>query len=129
MVLAMSQGNNGSMCTMHADSTRSVFPKLAAYISMADTKLPVETINLLVANAVHFVVQIEHVDGVRRITSVREVVDADGATIVSNEVFRPADDDGRAVPGYPLRDTTARLLARHGLDLSLLEAPDGWWSW
>ena len=30
MLLAMSQGNNGSMCTMHADSTRSVFPKLAA---------------------------------------------------------------------------------------------------
>ncbi|MFM7651200.1 MAG: CpaF family protein, partial [Acidimicrobiaceae bacterium] len=34
MLLAMSQGNNGSMCTMHADSTRSVFPKLAAYVSM-----------------------------------------------------------------------------------------------
>ncbi len=47
MLLAMSQGNNGSMCTMHADSSRSVFPKLAAYVSMADIALPVETVNLL----------------------------------------------------------------------------------
>ncbi|NDC91288.1 MAG: CpaF family protein, partial [Acidimicrobiia bacterium] len=42
MLLAMSQGNNGSMCTMHADSTRSVFPKLAAYVSMASTGLPID---------------------------------------------------------------------------------------
>lgn len=128
MLLAMSQGNNGSMCTMHADSSRSVFPKLAAYVSMAETGLPVDTVNLLIANAVHFVVQIELVDGVRRVTSVREIVDAEGARIVSNEVFKPGGD-GRAVPGYPFRDSTANLLERSGLDLALLEEPDGWWAW
>ena len=126
MLLAMSQGNNGSMCSMHADSSRSVFPKLAAYVSMSETGLPVDTVNLLIANAVHFVIQIEHVDGVRRITSVREAVDADGARIVSNEVFRPGPD-GWAVPGYPMRDTTALLLERHGFDLTLLDRSDGWW--
>ena len=67
MLLAMSQGNNGSMCTIHADATRTVFPKLAAYVAMADTGLPVETVNLLIATAVHFVVFIDVVDGVRRL--------------------------------------------------------------
>ncbi len=128
MLLAMSQGNNGSMCTMHADSTRSVFPKLAAYVSMADTGLPVETVNLLLSNALHFVVHIDLIDGVRRIASVREVVDSDGGRISSNEVFRPAGD-GRAVPGYPMRDTTMALLERHGFDAALMEQPAGWWSW
>jgi Flp pilus assembly CpaF family ATPase len=126
MVLAMSQGNNGSMCTMHADSTRAVFPKLAAYVSMAEMGLPVETVNLLLSTALHLVVHIELVDGVRRLTSVREVVDADGAVMVSNEVFRPGPD-GRAVPGYPLRDQTARLLEDAGFDLSLLDRARGWW--
>ena len=126
MLMAMSQGNNGSMCSMHADSTRSVFPKLAAYVSMAEMGLPVETVNLLLATALHFVVHIDHVDGVRRITSVREVVDADGAQMVTNEVFRPGLD-GRAVPGYPLRDSTAALLEDEGFDLSLLDRPGGWW--
>ena len=128
MLLAMSQGNNGSMCTMHADSTRSVFPKLAAYVSMAETGLPVDTVNLLLANALHFVIHIAVIDGVRRITSVREVVDAEGAGISSNEVFRPAGD-GRAVPGYPMRDVTMRLLEANGFDSNLLDAPGGWWDW
>jgi Flp pilus assembly CpaF family ATPase len=126
MLMAMSQGNNGSMCTLHADSTRAVFPKLAAYVAMADTRLPIETVNLLVSTAVHFVIYIDQIDGVRRVTSVREVIDADGALVVSNEVFRPGPIGG-AVPGYPLRDATIALLDANGFDASLLDAPDGWW--
>jgi Flp pilus assembly CpaF family ATPase len=120
MLMAMSQGNNGSMCTIHADSTRTVFPKLAAYVAMAGTGLPVETVNLLIATAVHFVVHIEQVHGVRRLVSVREVVDADGPQVVSNEVF-VAEGDGCAVPGYPLRDQTLALLETHGFDARLLD--------
>lgn len=98
MLLAMSQGNNGSMCTIHADSTKSVFSKLAAYVSMANTGLPIEVINLLVANAVHVVVHIELSGRGRRITSVREVVDSDGAHIVSNEIFGLAGgEEARAI--------------------------------
>jgi Flp pilus assembly CpaF family ATPase len=113
MILAMSQGNNGSMGTMHADASKSVFPKLAAYVSMADVSLPVETVNLLIATAVHFVVHIELIDGVRRVASVREVVDADGTRIVSNEVFATGDD-GIAAPAYAFRPATQRLLDGHG---------------
>lgn len=127
MLLAMSQGNNGSMCTIHADATATVFPKLAAYVAMAETHLPVETVNLLVASAVHFVVHIDVVDGVRRVASIREVVDADGARIVSNEVFVPGTD-GRAVPGYPLRDGTRALLEEHGYEGDAFAGPGGWWA-
>lgn len=115
MLLAMSQGNDGSMCTMHADSTRSVFPKLAAYVAMAQTGLPVETTNLLVASAVHLVVYVSIRDGRRRIASIREVVDADGAQIVSNEVYA-LDRDGQLRSAYPLREETRRLLSEHGYD-------------
>jgi pilus assembly protein CpaF len=111
MLLAMSQGNNGSMCTMHADGTRSVFPKLAAYVSMASTGLPVETVNLLIASAVHFVVYIDNSSGTRKITSIREVVDSDGATIVSNEVFHLSQN---GATGFPFRDSTRRLLGSFG---------------
>jgi pilus assembly protein CpaF len=115
MLLAMSQGNNGSMCTLHADSSRSMFPKLAAYVSMAGSSLPVETVNLLIATSVHFVVHIDMVDGVRRVASIREVVDADGQRIVSNEVFAPGPD-GLAVAAYAMRTATHELLAAHGYD-------------
>jgi Flp pilus assembly CpaF family ATPase len=115
MLLAMSQGNNGSMCTMHADSTRSVFPKLAAYVSMASTGLPIETINLLLASALHFVVYIDNSDAWRQVTSVREVVDCDGSNIISNEIFA-VDPNGDLIKAFPLREATRELLAKYGYD-------------
>ena len=118
MLMAMSQGNNGSMCTLHADSTRSVFPKLAAYMSMSSIALPIETINLLVASSVHFVVHIEVVRGQRRVSSIREVVDSDGSTIVSNEVVR--NFNGEVSFGYPLREETRNLFEEFGFREEML---------
>jgi Flp pilus assembly CpaF family ATPase len=106
------------MCTLHADSTRSVFPKLAAYVSMASTGLPVDVVNLVIAHAVHIVVHIEIFDGHRRISSVREVVDADGPRIVSNEIFAAADD-GTTRPSYPMTADLRDLLAAHGYDQAM----------
>ena len=115
MLLAMSQGNNGSMCTMHADSTRSVFPKLAAYVSMASTGLPIDTVNLLLASALHFVIYIDNSNDWRQVASVREVVDCDGSNIISNEIFS-LDKDGEFVKAFPLRESTRELLAKYGYD-------------
>lgn len=110
MLLAMSQGNNGSMCTMHADSPRSVFPKLVAYVAMAGTGIPAETLNLLVANAVHFVVHVVTEGSRRYVSSIVEVVDVDGLAIVTNEVFNSAGG-----PSFvALRGDTMDSLEAHG---------------
>ena len=118
MLMAMSQGNNGSMCTLHADSTRSAFSKLAAYVSMANTGLPIDVVNLLLANALHLVIHIEIVNGQRRISSIREVVDCDGPRIVSNELF-VANGNGLAEAAYPMTSDLRELLAAHGYDDSI----------
>lgn len=55
----------------------------------------------------------------RLVSSVREVVDADGLHVISNEVFRPDRDRG-VVAGAPLRSDTMEVLANHGFD------PSGW---
>lgn len=111
MLMAMSQGNNGSMCTMHADTARSVFPKLAAYMSMASTGVPVETLNLLIASSVHFVVHVRNENGRRLVESILEVVDSDGNSIVANEVFART----ATVPQFAaLRGSTAAMMVDHG---------------
>jgi pilus assembly protein CpaF len=123
---AMSQGTDGSMATLHASSSKGAFSKLATYAVQAPERLPLEATNLLVANAVHFVIHLAQ-DGERRfVDSVREVVDAEGPMVVSNEIFRPGPD-GRAVPGAPLRNDTLDELAEAGFDPGLLERPQGWW--
>ena len=123
---AMSQGTDGSMATLHASSSRGAFSKLATYAVQAPERLPLEATNLLVANAVHFVVHLAHDGESRHVASVRDVVDAEGPMVVSNEVFRPGPD-GRAVPGAPLRNDTLDQLVAVGFDPGLLERPQGWW--
>ena len=123
---AMSQGTDGSMATLHASSSKGAFSKLATYAVQAPERLPLEATNLLVANAVHFVIHLAQ-DGERRfVDSVREVVDAEGPMVVSNEVFRPGPE-GRAVPGAPLRNDTLDQIAAVGFDPGLLDRPQGWW--
>jgi Flp pilus assembly CpaF family ATPase len=116
MLLAMSQGNDGSMCTLHASSSAGTFTKIAAYAAQAE-QLPLEATNLLIASAVHLVVHLTlTANGARVVSSVREVVGADGLLLASNEIWRPGPD-GVAVPGAPMRPATADQLtavARRG---------------
>jgi Flp pilus assembly CpaF family ATPase len=124
---AMSQGTDGSMATLHASSSKGAFSKLATYAVQAPERLPLEATNLLVANAVHFVVFLAQDPAGRRfVSSVREVVDADGPMVISNEVFRPGPD-ARAVPGVSLRTDTLDELVEVGFDPGLLERAGGWW--
>ncbi|MEU6145687.1 ATPase, T2SS/T4P/T4SS family [Streptomyces sp. NPDC047081] len=116
MCNAMSQGNDGSLSTIHASTSRGVFTKFASYAAQSPERLSLEATNLMVASAVHFVVHLGwDATGRRVIDSVREVIDADGQQIVSNEVYRPGPD-GRAMPAAPLRSETLDDLIAAGLD-------------
>jgi Flp pilus assembly CpaF family ATPase len=127
MLLAMSHGNDGSMCTLHADSSAGAFTKIQMYAGMAQERLPVETIRMLVASSLHFVVHLRQLpDGRRAVSSIREVVGEDGVLIQTNEVYRPGSDL-RAVPGDPLSDGSFRRLVAAGFEPSYLDRPEGWW--
>ncbi|CRK57644.1 Type II/IV secretion system ATP hydrolase TadA/VirB11/CpaF, TadA subfamily [Alloactinosynnema sp. L-07] len=128
MCNAMSQGNDGSMATLHASSSQIAFTRLASYAAQSPERLPLEATNLLIAGAVHFVVHLDRVNGTRLVSSVREVVGADGPQVVSNEVYRPGTDRrARPVRGALRADTLDDLTAA-GLDPAIAFKPDGWWT-
>jgi Flp pilus assembly CpaF family ATPase len=116
MLLAMSQGNDGSMCTLHADSSAAALTKIATYALMAPERMPIEATNLLVAQSVDLVVHLaRRSDGSRVVSSVREVTGADGRLVASNEVFAP-DADGRARLAHSFSERTWDRLVANGLD-------------
>ena len=86
-------GHRGGLCTIHAESSAGAFTKIAVYGLLAPERLPQEATNLLVANAVHFVVHLRKLaDGTRVVSSIREVTGADGLQVQSNEIFAPGPD-------------------------------------
>ena len=126
MLRAMSQGNDGSMSSIHADSSKGAIVRLGMYT--AEAGLDEETSNKWIANAVDLIIHLGWVDGVRRVTSVREVLEAEARQIATNEIYRPASD-GRAVPapGPTIRNDTLTRLVGAGFELSYLTNPAGWW--
>ncbi len=130
MCNAMSQGNDGSMATLHASSSRIAFTRLASYAAQGVERLPLEATNLLVASAVHFVVHLARgTDRTTRVvSSIREVVGADGPQVISNEIYRPgADRRARPVAGS-MRTDNLDDLVDVGFDPVVLEQPEGWWA-
>lgn len=115
MLNAMSQGNEGSMCTVHADSSATVFNKLALYAMQAPERLPIEATALLAAAAVDLVVFVARRGNDRFVASVRQVVGADGPRVVTNELWRPGPG-GRAVPAVAVPAELAERLAEAGWD-------------
>jgi pilus assembly protein CpaF len=117
MLNAMTQGNDGSLSTIHSNSSIEVFNRIATYAIQASERLPVEATHMLIAGAIDFVVFIEkrnefsHGGRLRRfVSSVREVTGVDGR-VLSSEVFS-AGTDGRAAPHAPL--SCASELAFYG---------------
>jgi Flp pilus assembly CpaF family ATPase len=114
------------MCTVHSDSSATVFNKMALYALQSAERLPLEATCQLAAAAVDLVVYISKSSEGRWVSSVRQVVGADGSTVVTNELFRPGHD-GRAVPGVPVPHDLAAVLSSHGWDSMMHERREGWW--
>src|SRR5216683_548729 len=119
MLNAMTQGNDGSLSTIHANSSLEVFNRISTYAIQAAERLPVDATHMLIAGAIDFVVFIEKRNEYARggrlrrfVSSVREVTGVDGR-VLSSEVFTPGPD-GRAVPHAPI--SCLDELAQHGYE-------------
>jgi pilus assembly protein CpaF len=119
MLNAMTQGNDGSLSTIHANSSLEVFNRISTYAIQASERLPVEATHMLISGAIDFVVfqekRNEYAQGgrLRRfVSSIREVTGVDGR-VMSSEVFAPGPD-GRAIQHAPV--SCLDELMQHGYD-------------
>jgi pilus assembly protein CpaF len=130
MFQAMSQGNDGSMGTLHARSTGDAFVQIMRYALKAPEHLTPEAVAVDIAASLDLVVHIAKLnDGRRAVSSVREVVGYEGAMVLSNEVLAP-DGIGRAVPtGRPFQEPTLDALVDAGFEPALFDVPGGGWNW
>lgn len=78
MLQAMNTGHDGSMTTIHANSTRDVLSRLDSMILMSGVELPIRAIREMTASAIDLVVQTARLsDGSRKITQITEIAGMD----------------------------------------------------
>lgn len=123
MLEAMTQGVSGSMCTIHADSSWSVFPRLPVYARAGGRDWLTGDVLQLAALALDVIVFLARDRAGRRvIAEVRYVqrFDSDSGQVVTDEWFH-SDPDGHAVrnPAAPIPVRLLDELVDHGYDPTL----------
>lgn len=89
MLQAMNTGHDGSMSTVHANNPREALTRMENLIAMSGVQLSADFVRDQLKEALHLIVQISRMhDGVRRVTSIAEVVGMEGNIISMQELFR-----------------------------------------
>ncbi|MFQ5414596.1 MAG: CpaF family protein, partial [Phycisphaerae bacterium] len=88
MLQAMNTGHDGSLTTIHANSTRDAVARIETMVMMAGFELPVKAIRQQVASAIHVLVQAQRLTGgPRKLVSITEVTGMEGEVITMQDIF------------------------------------------
>lgn len=88
MLQAMNTGHEGSLTTMHANSSYDALNRLESMIMMTGIEMPLKAIREYIKDAVDLVVSVSRLsDGRRKITNISEVIDIDKGNIILNDIF------------------------------------------
>ncbi|MBX3457289.1 MAG: CpaF family protein [Candidatus Paracaedibacteraceae bacterium] len=88
MIQAMNTGHDGSMSTIHSNSTQEAMSRLENMIVMSGHELPASAIKSYIIDAVDIIVQVSRMrDGKRRVIQISEIVGLDGDRIKVRDIF------------------------------------------
>ncbi|HOW19386.1 MAG TPA: ATPase, T2SS/T4P/T4SS family, partial [Phycisphaerae bacterium] len=101
MLQAMNTGHDGSLTTIHANSTRDAVQRVETMVMMAGFDLPLKPIRQQFASAINVIVQAQRLTGgPRKIVGISEVSGMEGDVITMQDLFlfeqEGIDNTGRA---------------------------------
>ncbi|MCG3136432.1 MAG: hypothetical protein HJJLKODD_00265 [Phycisphaerae bacterium] len=101
MLQAMNTGHDGSLTTIHANSTRDAVQRVETMVMMSGFELPIKAIRQQFASAVHLIVQAQRLTGgPRKLTTITEVQGMEGDIITMQDLFKfeqqGVDENGKA---------------------------------
>ncbi len=125
MLQALNTGHDGSLSTVHANSTRDALARIETMVLMAGYDLPLRAVRQQVTAALDLVVQLERMhDGSRKVITITEVQRMESDVITLQDLFQFKVDpvaNGRTVVGSlastGLRPMFLEKFARHGVKL------------
>ncbi len=102
MLQAMNTGHEGSMATIHANTTRDALSRLESMVAMTSMNLPERTVRQQIASAINIVIQVTRMsDGTRKVTNVSEITGMEENVISMQDIFvfhrKGIGADGRIV--------------------------------
>ncbi len=107
MLQAMNTGHDGSLTTLHANSTRDVLVRLSSMMLLSGIDLPLRAMYEMIATAIDIVVHVARLsDGTRKITGITEVAGLleSGHQLDLQDIFvfdrKGMDSEGNVIGDY-----------------------------
>src|SRR5262249_12894718 len=125
MLQAMNTGHDGSLSTVHANSSRDALSRIETMVLMSGIALPVRAMRDYMASALDLIIQLARLsDGTRKLVRVTEIVGMEEDVITTQDIFlfeqQGVDEQGR-VRGYHratgVRPRFCERLERAGIQL------------
>lgn len=125
MLQAMNTGHDGSLCTVHANSTREAVSRLETMILMSGISLPVRVMREYISSALDVVIHLARLsDGTRKIVRVTEIAGMEEAVVTTQDIFlfeqEGIDKYGRVLGAHRatgVRPKFTERLVRTGIEL------------
>jgi pilus assembly protein CpaF len=117
MLQAMNTGHEGSMATIHANTTRDALTRLESMVAMSNLNLPEKTVRQQIAAALTIVVQVSRLsDGTRKVVSVSEITGMEENVISMQEIFtfnkKGIGPDGKVIGTFQPTHIRPKFLER-----------------
>ena len=126
MLQAMNTGHDGSLSTIHANSSRDVLSRLETMVLMAGLDIPIKAIREQISSAINLIVHMNRLkDGTRRFVRISEVQGMEGDIITFQDLFlfdysMGIDEQGKfrgIIKSTGLRPRFITRLHDYGIDL------------
>jgi pilus assembly protein CpaF len=104
MLQAMSTGHDGSIATIHANSSRECLGRLEMMMLLSGFSIPQRAMRQQIASAVNIIVHVARLsDGSRRVTKVSEITGMEDETVMMQDLYefvRTETDSNGTVHGH-----------------------------
>jgi pilus assembly protein CpaF len=117
MLQAMNTGHEGSMATIHANTTRDALSRLESMVAMSNLNLPEKTVRQQIASAISIVVQVSRLsDGSRRVVNISEITGMEENVISMHDIFsfhrKGIGPDGKVIGAFQPSRIRPKFLER-----------------
>jgi pilus assembly protein CpaF len=117
MLQAMNTGHEGSMATIHANTTRDALGRLESMVAMGAMNFPEKTVRQQISSAINVVVQVARLsDGTRKVVSISEITGMEENVISMQDIFvfqkRGIGTDGKVIGSFVPTRIRPRFLDR-----------------
>jgi len=117
MLQAMNTGHEGSMATIHANTTRDALSRLESMVAMSNLNLPEKTVRQQIASAISVVVQVSRLsDGSRRVVNIAEITGMEENIISMHDIFsfhrKGIGPDGKVIGAFQPSRIRPKFLER-----------------